>query len=643
MTPRDAENAFSAGAWQVHPNENRIFNGDRVVALEPRVMSVLVCLGGMPGRIVSADKLLDMVWQGRAHGDHTVYQAIADLRKALGDDASNPRYIETIPKKGYRLICPVNAAIAGTGNTESKNRFRRLHPAVALAAGLVSITAMVFWAGDLRTTGEQLPTHDSAETKSIAVLPFANLSSDPEQGFFSDGLSDEIRNMLSTIPGLKVIGRTSSHAYQGKIKDIRSIGNALGVTSLLEGTVQVSGDRVRINAQLVDASDGTQMWSASYDRPIYDVFLLQDDVATAVVDAMQVFVSPNWTRGRPTDDPQAFALFLKARAAMNVYDDKFAEEALLDAVELDPEFAEAYEMLAVTYFRQGGDDIEAAAGQKLMGEAAANALAIDPDLVLARALYEAGDLDNWSLSREIAAFEDAARKQPNNPELLNMLAWDLFSAGYLRESLKIIERLIELDPLSPTANARLFESLYAVGQTDEAIAELELQARLGIDLALWNLGLVYLASGQDDLAVAYLEKADQRQLYPPEEDWMSRFITEARDPATGPEYLDRHMRESMAFVPEELAFSWSLVQSDWYLLFGHIDRYYEVLLDRGLSATTWTDADRFLRTGHLYRRLGYTAHPGYLEVARSLGIMDVWEQRGPPDFCHKTVSDWTCE
>ncbi len=185
--------------------------------------------------------------------------------------------------------------------------------------------------------------------KSIAVLPFVNMSDDAGNEYFSDGLSEEILNLLAKIPELKVIARTSSFAFKGQTGDIRGIGQQLGVKTLLEGSVRKSGERVRITAQLIDVSDGAHIWSETYDRTITDIFAVQDDVAAAIIDALQIHVSANPARGRPTESTEAYALFLKARASLNSGETGDAEEFVLRAIELDPKFAEAHELLAYCY------------------------------------------------------------------------------------------------------------------------------------------------------------------------------------------------------------------------------------------------------------------------------------------------------
>jgi tetratricopeptide (TPR) repeat protein len=277
-----------------------------------------------------------------------------------------------------------------------------------------------------------------------------------------------------------------------------------------------------------------------------------------------------------------------------------------------------------------------------MGETAAKALAIDPDLFFARAMYETGNLESYSFLSEIEAFERAAREQPGNPDILRSLSYGLLEAGYLQEALGVAERYVELEPLSPAANFRMADALYAVGRISEVLAALELAHQLGDSFANATIGNVYMGEGQVDTAIArwetWVQEADFGFEYP-----IREIATGARDPATGQSYLDRRIPQFVETVPDEEGHGWQRRMTRLYLLFGHLDRYFELILGLDLTDSTWTDADDFIYFGTIYRRMGFTAHPKYLEVAESIGIIDAWEQRGPPDFCEKLDGQWICE
>ena len=302
-------------------------------------------------------------------------------------------------------------------------------------------------------TPKPLPVAESvAREKSIAVLPFVNMSSDPEQEYFSDGLSEEILNLLAKVPQLKVTARTSSFAFKGKSEDVRSIGKALNVNAVLEGSVRKSGERVRITAQLIDVASGTHLWSETYDRILTDIFAVQDSVASEILDALQVHVGAAPTRGRPTENPEAYSLALKAKAALGVFDGKNATTYSLKAIELDPGYAQAHELLAFSYWYLGGGAMDPAEAQELMFDAAAKALAIDPGLLFARALWEAGKKEDYSWHKDIQAFERVVAEDPSHAEATDALVYDLLYTGYFEEALAIAERFVELDPLSARAH-----------------------------------------------------------------------------------------------------------------------------------------------------------------------------------------------
>jgi TolB-like protein len=488
-------------------------------------------------------------------------------------------------------------------------------------------------------TGEEIVA--SVDQPSIAVLPFVNMSSDPEQEYFSDGLSEEILNLLAKIPELKVIGRTSSFAFKGKNEDLRVIGEALGVNTVLEGSVRKSGDRIRITAQLIDVSDGAHLWSETYDRTMTDVFEIQDNVAGEIIEALKLHVGAMPQRGRPTNHIEAYSLFLKARAAVNRWEIPEAIDSLKKAVEYDPNFADAFELLAVAYWAAAGTTTKGAEGQRLVFAMARRALAINPDLVLAQSLAISGDIDNYSFLREIEALERVVRLQPGETNALQMLCYDLIEAGYLQEALEVAQKLVELEPLSVAAHARLSESLLGVNRNEEALNALEVAIELGGDVLDDGKAFQLVLNGRIDEAIPHLAAWFEWYNVPP--DLAHDFIKEGRSVDTGAKFLDEQIPIIVGSVPDDSKNNVKRLLIPWYVVFGHIDRYLEIILEIGPGASTWTAADDLMFFGTMMRGQGFTAHPKYLEAAESMGIVALWEQRGPPDFCEKSNGEWVCE
>lgn len=637
--------AYRLGHWTVEPLRGAVTGPDgQTQHLEPKVMDVFVCLAEHVNEIVTREELLDTAWSGSTGSDHQLTRAIGELRRVFQDNPGNPKYIETIPKRGYRLIGDVGLAEArrpgATGiPAKSDNHF----PARNLGFITIALVALALaYVAFHETAIDSIQEGALSGGRSIAVLPFVDMSDDLHNEYFSDGLSEDILILLAKIPGLKVIGRTSSFSFKGKNEDLRVIGQALGVKTILDGSVQQSGDRVRITAHLVDVSDGTNIWSESYDRTMTDIFAVQDDIAAAIIDALKLHIGTNPTRGRPTKVVEAYALLLKARASLNVQDAVTAQSALLQATELDPNFAEAYELLAHLYWTRYIPGMPMAEAQQHMRDSAARALSIDANLVLARALYQLGNSDKISSPDYIEALSRAARERPNDPAILRTLTWELLVSGYLAEALRAAEKFVEVDPLSSIARIRYAAALRAVGDGDESRAEMKVAVPITPDSLDWFFGEIDLAENRDDAAIKNFE-AQLRQNGNADPAWVEDLVTRGRDPAFGTAYLDERIPaivQSLRLAdPDD--FRDALYR--WHLFFGHLDRYFELILGRIPGDPTWRGAEMFLWYGTLFRDRGFTAHPKYLEVAELMGFIDVWEQRGPPDYCSKIDGHWVCE
>ena len=332
------------------------------------------------------------------------------------------------------------------------------------------------------------PARQNAEldNKSIAVLPFVNGSGDPAQEYFSDGLSEELINGLTQIEDLRVIGRSSSFRFKGRTEDPRVVGETLGVGHLLEGSVRKSGERVRISVALVNAKDGSQRWSETYDRDLKDIFAVQEEIAKSVADKLRVTLLGNAIKatGEPSNrNLEAYNAFLQGQfqfARFNVESTRRAIEHYKEAVRLDPQYARAYAELAWSLCRLGF--FTGAAGREAFAEgraAAEIALKLGPDVASAYSAlaYIHMNLD-WNLAAAEAVLAEADRKAPRDPRIKNTLAILRMYQNRTEEALVLRREAVALDPLDVILQGNLATVLTSLGRYDEA----EAAARRALDL-----------------------------------------------------------------------------------------------------------------------------------------------------------------
>jgi TolB-like protein len=486
-----------------------------------------------------------------------------------------------------------------------------------------------------------------ATDQSIAVLPFVNMSDDKD--YFADGLSEELLNLLAKIPELKVAGRTSSFAFKGKNDDLRAIGVALGVATVLEGSVRRSGDRLRVTAQLVKVDDGFHIWSETYDRRMADIFDIQDDVASAIIRELQIHLAPQ--AARPTPNAAAYALYLEALPHIAANDQEDTFDIVLDlldrALALDPEFAKAHEARALAYWMSGGERIDGQTARQAMYDSANTALRIDPGLVVARMFTAIAGPDVQSWMEDFDAVEEALQAAPKDFNVLRAMCYDLLMGGYLQEALTCNARMVELEPLSSLSYWRSGIAFSALGRREEARASFQRAAALGGPLFLWDLAFDELVAGDYEAAMATLGKAsesgasDWKAFYSWDSATLRKLVAGNADSLAGREFLRTWVRNTAAevanFVEKNSVYS-------WYLAFGDLDEYWRVINDIGLrNKFMWTNTEYLLQYGIAFPESGFTRHPAYLEYARISGLTDVWDKRGPPDHCNKDSGKWVCE
>jgi TolB-like protein/DNA-binding winged helix-turn-helix (wHTH) protein len=271
------EESLRVGAWRVNPAAGRISRNGETARLDARTMRLLLCLAERPGEVLSIDELLERAWSGVIVGPDSVYQAVASLRRLLGDDPKEPKYIATVPRLGYRMVASVGPWTEPLSDEHIPTSLHRT--GVVWAAGAVLCVAITLMLGSIASR--------STPPRSIAVLPFLDLTEGMKEEEFADGMTEELIDRLSKIPGVQVPPPTSSFYFKNKKVPVADIARSLGVSYVLDGSVRKSGTRLRVAARLVRPNDGYVIWSESYDRPWADTLGVQDEIATEVTKALK--------------------------------------------------------------------------------------------------------------------------------------------------------------------------------------------------------------------------------------------------------------------------------------------------------------------------------------------------------------------
>ena len=467
---------------------------------------------------------------------------------------------------------------------------------------------------------------------SIAVLPFVNMSDDKD--YFADGLSEELLNLLAQIKELKVTGRTSSFAFKGRNEDLREIGEQLNVTTVLEGSVRRSGNRLRITAQLIKVEDGFHLWSETYDREMTDVFAIQDEIAAKIVAALHVKLElPIPLRGLPTTNMEAYQLFLEAKAlAASDYLRSFdAVEILKKTVKLDPKFAEAHELLAILYANViGSGPGTANEYQPLVVKHANAVLRIDPKRVWAKILEESMATATEEALRRA---ENMITAQPQNSDLQFYRTWLLLAFGYYKEAIKEADSSIAQDPFYMNHYLQRSFALRGLGRREEATNAMVfwfngIKQYAGLNV----IALCLLRTGNteftSELVNEYAEKTGQNA------DEVFTFLERIADPVTRIGALDDPM--SSVYLG---------AQSSGH---GRLQ-----ILARFQDARFWPELENYAATGGtllgafiplLSTKSRWVINdPRFRSVAEKIGVVDHWRNNKLPDFCDGTFESWICE
>jgi len=480
----NAETPFYVADWYVDPATCRISKDGETHKIEPKAITVLVCLAQKQGQVILREELEELAWQGMVVGYDSLASAIIKLRKAFGDNAKSPVFIETVPKKGYRLICPVSAAppastpppplvmneslgtaaadtdsLPEPGHSRSAATTRTMHrPLLAIAAAVLAI--VVFFSLYGRYTAETVEPGAKAAASGhfvIAVLPFKNISDDKQQDYFSDGITVDLITDLSKVSGLSVIARNSVFIFKDTDVDIRTVQREMGVDYVVEGSIRKVANQVRISARLIDARTGINIWADRFDGTLNNIFDFQDTVTSKIINALSINLTEqdkNRLAGKYSDSIEAYdeflhgwqKLWLSTREGMIE-----SREYFYKAIELDDQFARAYANLALTYvydYLHGWSHNDELSLQKA-NEYADKAIAIDPRLPQVYWVKGFADIFNRDYQQSLKNAQKSIDLSPNFADGYGLLATTLNYAGNPNEADKVMRKAMMLNPKHP--------------------------------------------------------------------------------------------------------------------------------------------------------------------------------------------------
>jgi TolB-like protein/DNA-binding winged helix-turn-helix (wHTH) protein/Tfp pilus assembly protein PilF len=516
-SPRPAS-VVRFGTYEVSLKSGEVRKGGVRIRVQQQPMKLLELLLERPGEVVTREELRGRVWPDESFGDfdQAVNIAIAKLRSALGDSAENPRYIETLPKRGYRFIAEVSVVDANV--VKARPQVEAEEPAsetalpvsperrpwhtrsviVTLAVVLI-LAALAVWFSRSRTPAP-------AGIRSLVVLPLENLSGETSQDYFADGMTDELITDLAQISALRVISRTSAMVYKGARKPLPQIARELNVDAVVEGTVLRSGDQVRITAQLIQAADDKHLWAESYEGNVRDTLALQNKVAAAIAEQIRIKLNPQEQaalKNVKLVNPEAYESYLKGRYFWNKRTANGLKVALAyfnQAIEEDPKYAQAYSGLADTYALLGDWQYAVMTPKEALPKAksaAMKALELDDSLSEAHnSLAFCLDGFDWDFDAAGKEFRRAIDLNPGYATAHHWHSWHLSLVGRNSEAIVEMGKAENLDPLSLIINADLAELLLIAHLPEQSIQ----QSRKTIEMD------ANFAPSHNQLAQGFLEK-----------------------------------------------------------------------------------------------------------------------------------------
>jgi len=648
----DRQAGFQLGDWGVFPDQGLLVGDKGELHLEPKVMEVLIYLAERQDQVVRRDDLINDVWHGTFVTDEVLSRAISLLRTCLGDNRMTPYYIQTLPKVGYRLLMNVTPLAAPEPVQEPDSgspakKYPALKPILALTTAIIIILSIAFWSTSGKIIDPRSPAafdtisdwfdflakeKEGAEgVTSIAVLPFNNLSENDDSAYFSEGLADELTMSLSKVKGLKVVARRSSYSYKNRNDDVPTIGRLLHADAIFEGTIRRVGDQLRINAQLCAVSDGYLMWSGLYERNVSDAFDVQEEIATAVVEAMREYFADGSLQlpliQQAPPDIEAYQLYLMSGNFLwNLRGGEPLRQSIdlyRQALAIDPNFSRAAIGLAkslVVLPFYSSEPIEQMFQQAL--EALASQTFTDQrDLGEVESIHAFIAWHRWHWVKAEEHFRKALELAPDSPNIYMWYSEMLSSVGRNRDGLEAAIRARDLDEISPVVNNRLAIAYLWTNDNLRAAEQFAYAAQLGFRNAI-NPGYMLFLLRQQRFTELKAIMATIHQGLPNPPLW----LIEGPDTMFSPENRDATLQAAIQ-AKQEGSFATPLIEFGLWIVVGGIDQAYATF-----NALVHI-APQFLPMEFIFSKEGteFREDSRFEQLAEDIGLQEYWDTFGGPD------------
>jgi TolB-like protein/DNA-binding winged helix-turn-helix (wHTH) protein/tetratricopeptide (TPR) repeat protein len=650
----DRQQGFQLGEWSVYPDQGLLVGAKGEFHLEPKVMEVLIYLAERQDQVVRRDDLISDVWHGTFVTDEVLSRAISLLRTRLCDDRMTPYYIQTLPKVGYRLLMEVTPLAAPAPGQESKTestlpmqRKSAIKLALAIGATIILVVTIAMWPEEKTVIDPRSPAafasisewfdylakekEGAEDATSIAVLPFDNLSENNDSTYFSEGLTDELTMSLSKVKGLKVVARRSSYSFKNRTDDVPTIGALLHADAIFEGTIRRVGDQLRINAQLCAVSDGYLMWSGIFERNVNDVFDVQEEITTAVIEAMRDHFDDDNLQiplvNQSPPDIEAYQLYLRSG---NFLWQLRGEKPLRQAIELyrqalaiDPGFTRAAISLAkalVVLPFYSSEDMESMFQQAMEALAGQN-FTDQRELGEVESIYGFISMKRWQWTKAEEHFRKALQLAPDSPNIYQWYSTMLSEVGRNRDGVEAAIRARGLDEVSPVLNNRLAVAYLWANDNLRAAEQFAIAAQLGFSNAINGGYMVFLLRQQRYHEFKAIMAALHRDAPNP-----PTWLIEHADTVFLPGNRDEALKMAM-LAKNEGSFSTPSFEFGLWIAVGGIDQAYE-----RFNAVR-ENHHQYLQMEFVFSEEGreFRQDSRFEQLTADIGLQEYWDIYGDPD------------